>query len=359
MSISRKTDKRGVTLKAIWLILLFICSTAHAQIWGIDELGAGRYPQQLIEHHPEGFAVGAFTQRELFGDPLPAIERLIKIKRIPLIRYNLRWSDTHTFRKSDFPKIIEEAKRVSKFAAWHVDVGCQISGATEHMLNAADANLLARQVLAVIPERCSYVNNPWEGKGAFIAPGDRILNEVHGVNARPPKVGGRYNFSFDGSSAVDSDVEALKQRFSGASVFFLWHPSNNGRLTVSDTTPRPQRKAWPTKELLESLVYLTTNRGPSNLPANWLLKSHADRHNTPPEPRAYKPVFIVPKGIKSIKLIKDGKTYATSNPQPFVDGRSRIYVPHFGYTIGANTAVIANGKRVGVCNPGFRAGNFR
>lgn len=347
------------------LALLSFVSVAAAQTPCIDQLGAARYPDVLVQGHPDGFGVGVFTQPDLFGDPLPALSRLNARKSIPFIRFNLRWSDPHQFPRRDWPKIIAEAKRVSNWVAWHPGPKCYISGATEHQLNARDAADLARQVLAVIPERCVYVNNPWEGKGAFIPSGPRIINEVHGDKANPPRIGGRFSFSDDGSSSVDTDFEKKKAKFKGAEFICAWHPANNGRLNTNDPTPRPQRKAWPTVELLESLQFLFTGSGMARLASNTLWKSHADRHNTPPEPRAYKPVVITPQKASKLTLKSAGVVVASSGPaQPFQDGRYRYYFPVWGYRMaripgGPVFDLWADNKRLGKVNPGFRAGSFR
>lgn len=360
------------TLKTfLFCLFLTIAAVAYTEprYYGIDHLGGARYGDVLVSSHPDGFAVGIFTQKELFGDAYPALDRLLKARRVPLVRYSLRWSDSHSFSRADFPAIIAEARRFVPLVAKYPAVECQFSGATEHQLSRADAFALASQVLAIIPERCVYVNNPWEGKGAFIPPSARIINEVHGTNARRPNVGGKYNFSFDGSSSVDSDVESLKQRLGDSEVFFLWHPANNGKLKADDSTPRPQRNSWPTPALLESLAFLTTPREVTSIPVDWLYKTHADRHMTPPEPRAYKPVIISPVNAPYIEMLAGGKVIAVSSPpQPFVDGRRRYYIPEYGYRVAQKTkratgspivSFRANGKAVGSINPGFRAGLFR
>jgi hypothetical protein len=192
-------------------LLAFVVSIASAtpRYWGIDQLGGAKYSDVIARSHPDGFALGIFTQKEIFGDGYPVVDRALSRRQIPLVRYNLRWSDSHSFSRADFPKILAEAKRglyvVNKYPA----AECQFSGATEHQLNQRDAQALADAVLAVIPERCIYVNNPWTGRGAFIPTTARIINEVHGKDASRPNVGGKYNFSFDGSDAFDVNVTPL------------------------------------------------------------------------------------------------------------------------------------------------------
>lgn len=338
--------------------------------YGIDYLGGGKYEQIVLDEHPNGWAAGFFTQDDLFECPRSVVRELARSKRAPIIRLNLRWRDDHAFNETDFPKIVEEAKRFAELPKRYPSTLWYFSGATEHTLNHTLAKKLADEVLKVLPNRenCLYVNNPWEGKGAFIE-GTRIVNEVHGTYAKPPK--GKYLFSYDGSNCVDDDVQARKRVLSTAEVFFFWHPAMNGRLNTNDKTPRPERKAWPTGPLIDSIVYLKNDPGKGIwLPTNWLWKSHADRHSTPPEPRAYKPVLITPVKASRFELVAaNGQIVASSGaPMPFVDGRWRYYFADFGYNIAEKAIRIqkngvcslrADGKVYGKVNPAFRAGSFR
>lgn len=332
---------------------------AAPSVYGVANLGAAKYPGVLLAGHPIGFGNVTFTNT--FGDAYKAIDDLLGRGDIPYQEYNLKWSDTHSFSPRDFPAIVAEAKRYSNLANKYPNVECYFSGATEHQLNVRDAQDLANRVLAVIPERCIYVNNPWEGKGAFLKTTARIWNEVHGVNAQPPRIGGPFIFNYDGSNCVDSNVTALKQRFRNAKKFVFWGPPNNGRLTSGDPTPRPQRKAWPTIDWFNSVAYLTNDRGNTKIPDNFIYKSHADRHSTPPEFRAYKPVLITPVRAPQFNLVKNGKVVLTSSAsQPFADGRVRYYFPEFGYKTqeraGGELELRANGRVWGKISPAFRDG---
>lgn len=348
-------------MRILFILLCAISTRVYAdpRYYGIDHLGGARYADVLVNNHPNGFAAGIFTQRELFGDGYAVIDRLLAKRRVPLVRFNLRWSDSHNFSRADFPRIVAEAKRGLYVVNKYPNVECEFSGATEHQLNAKDAEELARQILGVIPERCSYVNNPWLGRGAFIAPGPRIKNEVHGNDAQRPKTGGAYNFSFDGTDAFDVNVTALKNRLNDADVFFIWTSQSNGRRNAGDTTPRPQRKFWPTGNLIKMMAHLATPEGPVSLPKNYLLKPKSDQHTVPPQPRELRPVMIVPPSVKKLELRRGTQSFPAGKPQPFDDGRVRFYFPKFGYEMGANLDVIANGKKVGTVNAGFRAGQFR
>lgn len=342
----------------------------QSKLFGIDYLGGAKYEQLIMEEHPSGWAAGFFVEDDLFGSPKAVIRKLASSGRAPAIRLNLAWEDDHVFTESDFDKIVYYAKQFSRYPKRYRNVMWYFSGATEHILNKQLAEKLAKRVLAVLPKtkNCIYVNNPWEGRGAFVH-GNRIINEVHGSFASVPK--GKFIFSYDGSNAVDDDVMLTKNKMKDSEIFFLWHPAMNGRLKVDDTTPRPQRRSWPTKPLIESLIYLQSNSGTGiQLPKNWLWKSHADRHNTPPEPRAYKPVLISPIKVDSFELVTlDGRVIARSGkPLEFVDGRWRYYFPQYGYKM-TQTAIKmqnnpvcllrANGKIYGKVNPAFRAGTFR
>lgn len=350
------------------VVLLLISFSAHAtpRYWGIDHLGGAKYTQSIIEAHPGGFAVGIFTQKDLFGDGFAAVDKILRQRKdIPLVRYNLRWSDTHTFKRSDFPKIVAEAKRGTPIINKYVGVECEVSGATEHQLNQKDAQDLANAVLAVIPERCIYVNNPWTGRGSFIPATNKIKNEVHGKDAQKPKIGGHYNWSADGSDVFDINITGIKQRLSDADVFFFWTSQNNGRKNAADTTPRPQRKAYPTKDLIRAEAFLASEQGNVSLPKRHLVKPKADQHMTPPEPRALKPVLIFPGSARHLTARIGNQVLVKSAPrEAFADGRGRYYFPRYGYQImgEARSNVVdiwADNKKIGTANLGFRQGEFR
>lgn len=347
-------------LASIFFLLAIICN-AHSEPkhWCIDQLGGGKYQKEIVSNHPDNFIIGIFTQKELFADAYPVINALFAKRNVPGAKYNLRWSDTHSFSRKDFPVIVKEAKRFVPLVNKYPNKACYFSGATEHQLNRNDAQELANQVLAVIPQQCKYINNPWTGKGAFIPTTDRIINEVHGSSAQRPNVGGPYSFSFDGSDAFDSNVTAIKQRLNDAEIFCFWTSQNNGRANSNDSTPRAKRKFWPTGNLIKALGYLATDEGPVSLPKNYLLKPKSDQHTVPPQPRELRPVFIVPPKVKKLNLRRGNQVFKGQGPQAFADGRVRFYFPQFGFQMGSNLNVMADGKKVGTVNAGFRAGSFR
>jgi len=313
----------------------------------------------MVKAHPPGFANSQFTNT--FGDAYSSIDALLGTGKVPFQIYNLRWSDTHSVSRRDFPAIVTEARKYAKLAAKYPNVGCGFSGMTEHQLKVTDATDLANLVLAVIPERCVYINNPWVGKGAFIKPNSRIWNEVHGADARPPNIGGKYVFNYDGSDCFDYNTETLKQRFKDAALFFFWTSQNNGRFNRNDATPRPKRRAWPTQNLLKAEAFLSTFQGDVRLPnSRYLVKPKSDQHTVPPESRALKPVFIFPISARRIELRAAGKKIIESeDSQPFADGRRRYYFGVYGFRITqiAGVSVLevwAGNNKIGTVNPGFR-----
>lgn len=348
--------------KTLFLSLsLFFSQLGNAEQNGIDEPGIAKFPTVAYKAHPKGFALGAFSNT--FGDARPSLEKMLSRGDIPLFKINLSWKDNHSFSRKDFPAIVAEAKRFSQLFINNPIPACYFNGATEHNLSEQDAKDLAQQVLAVIPSRCQYVNNPLHGRGKLIPTNDRIINEVHGKDPRPS---GRFGYSFDGTSSVDSNVTEVKQIMKGAEYFLVWHPANNGRLKADDPTPRPQRKAYATTELLESLAALMKDKGATNLNPKWIYKSHADRHKTPPESRAYKPV-IIERFKTKYSRITIGKTSCPNGGtyDETINGKKvwigyRYYCPKFGYEMQNSPVPIkADGRKIGVINPAFRDGGFR
>lgn len=354
------TMARYFMLKLIFLFVLFYnLALAEPRYYGIANLGISEYGEVAKEGHPRGFANVSFVNT--FSDAYQEIDKLLATGKVPFQEYNLMWKDNHVFKKSDFPAIVREAQKYSRLAEKYPNVECAFSGATEHQLNKADATELAKKVLDVIPERCVYVNNPWVGRGAFIEPSQRIWNEVHGADARTPPVGGKYIFNFDGSDAFDYHVEKIKDRLHNAEVFFFWTSQNNGRKNRNDQTPRPQRKAYPTVELLKAEAFLATTQGRVNLPnLKYTVKPKADQHQTPPEKRALKPVLLFPIKADRLELKAKGKTIITSKGwEPFEDGRRRYYFDMYGYQIVEKAKqpildVFSDKKKIGSINPGFR-----
>lgn len=326
-------------------------------MYGLDYLGLPKFTDLAVREHPQGWAAGCFAIT--FGDAFSSVDKLLATGRCPLFRVQLLWSDVHAFGDKDIPEVRKLAKKYELLKRKYPSVVIEISPFCEHNLAAPDKYL---DIVKQEAPSCVPVNTPYKG-----AMSRKYKNEVHGM-AKAPR--GAYNFSWDGTSCVDADVEKSKAQHSSAQVYFWWHPAFNGRLNTNDKTPRPQRKAWPTSDLIDSMIYLKDAAGEVKYPKNYLWKSHADRHSTPPEPRAYKPVLIMPAKAKRVELVADnGQVIASAGPaQPFNDGRFRYYWPDFGYKLAEKAVRIHNkptaklvvdGKPMAVGNPAFRGGSFR
>lgn len=331
-------------------------------MFGLDQLGIAKYGNLAALEHPMGWALGAFSNT--FGDALPAVEKVIKTGRCPRVRLHLGWDDLH--RDIPVTTLEKEAKRVAKLVQRYPLIEWRISGQCEHTSNKARIQAVRAKVLKVMPSYVSYVNSPLVSHGGALL--SDCINEVHGSGARAPA--GRFDFSFDGSNCVDSDVTAIKARLKRAETFYFWNCQANGRLKEDDTTPRPKRKAFPTSHEIESWVYLANERGAVQLPKGWLIKSHSDRHQTPPEPRAGKPVCIVPIKASALEFIASNGQLIAKAPYygPYSGGGHRYYVPEFGYLLSEKAIrvsgspvvkVRANGKLYGTVNLAFRQGSFR
>lgn len=341
-------------------------------MYGLDYLGGAKFKQLVLDEHPNGWAAGMFTN--VFGDAMPLAVALARTERCPRMRLQLHWEDDHKEKKDTFKKIEAEAKRVGRIInniAW---VDWRVSGFCENVLSASRAAVLRDLVMEHMPnEGTSYVHSPLLKMGGHVLPG--VINEIHGDDNRT--VSGRMDFSFDGTGAFDADVTAYKSKFSKSETFYLWYSGMNGRLNDADKTPRPQRKAWPTSRYIDSLIYLSRDRGTVKIPADWILKSHSDRHTTPPEPRAGKPVIICPDAGDVITCVtakdqvictaKKGPLFKESRP-----GKPKRYIyridADWGYLLAEKALRISGsprvklrvrGKSVGIAHLAFRGGTFR
>jgi hypothetical protein len=266
------------------------------------------------------------------------------------------WKDRHDFSRADFPIIVKEARQWLPIVAKYPKVEFMFSGACEHQLNSPDANELRNRVLEVFATnpKISYVNTPMQG-GADV---QFCINERHGSKAQSR--GNFENFSFDGSSCVDSDVEKLKKEFASAQTFFFWEPRFNGRWEDNDPTPRPNRKGWPDGKLIKSVTVLSTPRGDVDLPDKWIYKSHAENHGDGAS-RSEKPVMIAPIKVREIMLKKGGNNIASLRYfGPYANEGFRYYAIRWGYEIATDPVEVwAAGTKYGTINPAFRSGKFR
>lgn len=336
--------------------------------FGLDYLGGAKYPDLIMREHPAGWAAGFFWEVDGFGNASKIIEAVAASKRAPIIRVHLLWRDDHKYSAADYPTIAKRARQLSQIIDRHQGILWCVSGACEHRLGALEARKIADVVAKNVPAGTVIVNVPLKGGADIQIEGRTVINEHHGSEAQPAK--GAHAFSFDGSNCVDANVTKLKERFSKAAYFMLWNCQMNGRMKAEDTTPRPQRKAWPTMNEIDSFIYLSRDKGATKLSRGWLFKSHADRHQTPPEPRAGKPVVIGLDNEDTLRLVCDnGQVVGVAkNGGTFTGGGYRYYFTEFGYLMAEKAKriqgspivrLMIGNREIGRINPAFREGAFR
>lgn len=330
-------------MRILLFFFLFI-SSAYADFRPcIDTLGAPKYPNEL-RAIPNHFGIGSFAQT--FGDFFPVAKKELERGR-EKIRVNLTWSDTHSYGDRDIPVIKKEAKRYQILCKLYPGK-IELATFTEHNLNRPDKY---HDIVQKSAPDCTIVNTPWKG-----ALSKKYKNEIHG-GGKPPS--GAYNFSYDGTNSVDSNVSAAKSLYRASDMLCMWHPRLNGKWNMADKTPRPQRQAWPSKELLQSLIYLFTERGTFTLEKKFLVKSHSERHNAG-DIKGDKLLIISPYKTDSIKLKHGALTEATLPYYgPYTEGGFRFYSSSMGYKLGANLDIWQGGRIRGTINAGFRGLSYR
>ena len=335
-------------------------------IFGNDYLAGNKYKKLVVAYHPRGFAAGIFFLVDGFGPGTPLAIALAESGKCPVIRFQLMWKDNHDFKRSDFNTIISRAGKVQELAIKYKNLEWRISGACEHKLNTADARELARLCKLAAPN-CIYVNCPMTG-GAVLP---EEVNEFHGAEKEPRKVP-RMQFSFDGTSAVDANVTEYKKNYKNAEIFFLWIPQFNGRKTTKDTTPRAQRLAYPTSELLQSVSILGSPMGDA-VGFKGIYKSHAEQTKdiTADDMRGNRPVIIIAQDVTRVNFITDNGTVVGTAAYggPFSGGGFRYYAKDYGFKIakkavkiqGSSLVRLKAGNKVlpGYINPSFRSGKYK
>lgn len=323
-------------------------------MFGLDYLAGAKYGDIILKEHPVGWAAGFFDTT--FGDVYPVVSKLAQSKRCPLIRIHLLWSDDHTFSEKQITAAFKSARRYQELAT-RVPIAIELSLFCEHNLKDPDAFLDKLQMIA---PNCRLVNTP-----LFGAKSKKYKNEIH--NDDPP-ASGPYNYSFDGLNCVDADIELFKAKHSRSEVFFFWHPRFNLKWSMKDKTERPKRRAFPTKEMIRSVIYLHNSKGRTNPPAK-MVKSHAEK-DSEKDQKGDKLLLILDIEAPKVELVTPGGKPVATLPyyDKFSEGGHRYYAKDFGYQIAEKAQrlggspfvrVIVNGKRIGLINPAFRDRVYR
>ena len=336
-------------------------------LFGMDYLGGAKYPNILLRNHPTGWAAGFFDST--FGRIWGVVDKLAASGRCPLIRINGPWT-AHRYVPAEHDNAIFLALgRTIGMAAKYPALKWQFSPVCENDVTGRSYSDLLERCKVVAADDIEIINS----RGTRGRDVRGFKSEVHGNTPTPS---GAYQYSYDGTNAVDADVIKDLETRKRAGVFFLWHPAFNLRYKTqlsadrhepkhvieNDTAPPKERECKPTPELIASLARLGRPiNGNPKLSRREIWKSHADRNNTPPAPREYKPVFITPVSAPRVELRDGDRVIAVSSPRSkFVDDRFAYRFADFGYQISDKVLdVYANGKKIGSVNPAFRAGDFR
>jgi hypothetical protein len=352
---------REVIQKVFGLMLGIILSVGMClaePIPCVDTLSAAQWGKQL-RHIPVDFGVRGFAKRE-FGDWFPYAVKELNRGR-PWVGSNLGWKDNHTFTQDDLKFAKKEIRRYQPLCA-KFKGKVEITPFTEHNLKQPLLDKWLDEVQAEAKD-CIIINSVWQGDYTT-----KYKNEVHGHHAKPPF--GKYNYSYDGTNAVDDNISEMLEKHKDADVFCVWHPRLNLRWNQKDPANRAQRnleadERSPTKELLESLVYLFSHKGVFKIPNNWLVKSHAENHGPNPvtgqaDLKGDKLLIISPVKSSAIDLTRNGKLIARLPYYgPFDGGGFRYYSAKFGYQAGPDLDVFIGKKKYGTINGGFRGPTFR
>lgn len=348
-------------------------------IKGLDYKAIGNYERVVMEEHPNQWAGGGFPKLNGFKNGVGSIDKLLDSGRCPLFRYDLSWSDKNHTYDSSFRAIVKDvAKSIRPVVDSHPQVRHIANPVTEHKLKEKEWLIYVDIVEQILGNSIEIVNVPLHGSG-FVS--NKYLNEYHGADKSPR--GGRYAYSGDGTSFHDMIMRDVMSEFSEAEYLLGWIPQFNGNRKVGESDPRSQRIYYPTNKQFDALIFAMTNLGYSeNFPKNCIGKSAGDQaknHKTPQD-KDCKPVFLayLAANIRADHIVlkaRNGQTVATSRARMSWDDESnhrqngwRWYFNEWGMDISAKARriqgdglcdIFANGKKIGVWDPAFRAGKGR
>lgn len=318
-------------------------------IKGLDLLAGAKYSKEVVYAAKQGYSIGLFA--ETFGDAYKTAEKAIRAG-CKLLRLQLLWEDNHVFGDKHIPKIKKLAAKYNKLANKYPHVDIRLSVFCEHNLNNPDKYLDICQQAA---PSCLIINTPW--KGAF---SKKYINEIHGNHTKPS---GRYQYSFDGTECTNADIESYKRKYGDAEVFFMWSNRFNLKYSEKDRPSRPQRikesrQRKPSKDYVDSIAYLFTDKGNTSLEKKMLIKSHAERHGAN-DPKGDKLLVISRTKANALILKQGNKQIGKLNYYgSFDSGGYRYYANTFGYKFGC-CDVYAGNKKIATINGGFRDGGYR
>jgi len=363
----KKTKIKLILISFIIAILLLVASRTYAdRLYGIDYILGMKYASAIKEAHPKGLACGfLWSARGIKEDSYRVIDMLLSTGKCPVIRVHGVWRDNHTFNQSESNEAIAVAGKLRPLIKKYPNITWYYSPFLEPTYYSKDLYIKTlSQSKKILPKGVILVSSALDGYKF-----KKVITELHHRSWKQVK--GKTIFSFDGMSAVDSDVTKWKRTTRGTEIFFVWDWGLNGKYSVKDKTARPQRKSYADYNYIKSLAYLTDKKYKTSLPDKWLYKTHAEQYY-PPIPRGYKPVWIIPIKAKHIKLGTKKKIfYKFEYEKPYPHGDGFIYrAKDYGYEIAdlvrkqkkykkkPTVNVFVNNKKYGTINPSFRDGYY-
>lgn len=315
--------------------------------FGLDFLFAPKYENTAVAGLPADWATGCFWN--IAGNSVPFAKKVLD-KGCPHFRSAGLWSDAHSYGKSDVPELQKMAHAFQILAVANPQAKIEISCFCEHQLNNPD---FYHDIIKNEAPNCFPINTPEPG-GAWST---KYKNETHGAGQHQDPTNRSGDGGINNYDDLNIDITTQKQTHSSCEVFFFWTSWCNGKFSMNDNMPRPNRTGWPTLKDIQAMVYLANDRGSVHLDPHWLLKSNSEQHSAN-DPKGNKLMFIAPVHGDKIILKRDGKVvdilpyFGT-----YTDGRFRYYSQHQGWQVGANIEVWLNNKQHGLVNCGFRMGN--
>jgi len=331
-------------------------------MWCVESLASAKFSKVLFKSLPKTWGFSGFATT--FGDFYPTAEEGCKLG-YPLIKVQGVWRDDHNFGLNEEAEAKKLAIKYSKLQAHFNTVKLQFSPFCEHLKNEAYMIRLFDDLKKIAPN-LEFVNTPakFAGQaGAFLSNG--ILNELH-ESGRKIAPNLRYQYSHDGliagNGSYDCDIEKYKCDHVTAENFWFWICYFNLRRTIKDTTPRPQRKCVPVEKDILALVAMAEQKKVVNLKTGWLYKAQGE-HDTDKDIdlSANKPAVLGPKGVKVKEVILSSSTKAiTLQPAGIShDGRAVFRHSKYGFEIGREFTVIADGQPVGTIDAPFRQNEYK
>lgn len=304
----------------------------------IDVLGGVKYQDAVLRTIPTTVGLGIFAEE--FGDAIPFVKKCI-LKGFTFFRIQLIWSHrNHVYDDKDIPTLRRLAKAYQAIAAVNPLVKIELSPFCEYAASLKNIDKYC-DIVKVIAPSCEVIASPVSGNSNY---SKKYKNEIHGTHVSA--LNGRFNFSYDGNDAFNSDVKNVLKHMANAEYFFLWGAGCNCHKDENDKS----RDYPATPMYLEALIYLLGDKGKCSLPKNSLWKPMSEK---------WKPVFICPTKAKEVVLKRDGKTIATMPYYgSYIDGRHRYYANIPGYKIGA-VEVWINDKLYGYVDAGYRVNDYR